>query len=351
MTPLPPGVRSSRVDTPRLRIHHLESGPEDGIPVVLLHGNLSTSRFFEHLLPLAPERYRFIVPDMRGFGNTEGLSIDATRGLLDWAEDTRSLLTALGITRPVHLAGWSTGGGAIAAYALAHPAASLTFIDPVSPFGFGGTRADGTPCCPDFAGSGGGIASPEFIERLEAGDRSEESPASPRAVMNSSYWRPGHREPREREDMLVAEILKSLTGEHGYPGDSAPSEHWPGVAPGVHGILNALSPRYCDWSRIVSLSPKPPVLWTHGTADVVIADGSAWELGTLGRMGVVPGWPGEDAFPPQPMVAQIRMVLDRYRDAGGRVVTEWFEGSGHFPPMDAPERWSAVFFGFLASVE
>jgi pimeloyl-ACP methyl ester carboxylesterase len=169
--------------------------------------------------------------------------------------------------------------------------------------------------------------------------------------MNSSYWRPGHREPREREDMLVAEILKSLTGEHGYPGDSAPSEHWPGVAPGVRGILNALSPRYCDWSRIVGLAPKPPVLWTHGTADVVIADGSAWELGTLGRMGVVPGWPGEDAFPPQPMVAQIRMVLDRYRDAGGRVVTEWFEGSGHFPPMDAPERWSAVFFGFLASVE
>ena len=169
MTPLPPGVRSSRVDTPRLRIHHLESGPEDGIPVVLLHGNLSTSRFFEHLLPLAPERYRFIVPDMRGFGNTEGLSIDATRGLLDWAEDTRALLAALGITRPVHLAGWSTGGGAIAAYALAHPAASLTFIDPVSPFGFGGTRADGTPCCPDFAGSGGGIASPEFIERLDGG--------------------------------------------------------------------------------------------------------------------------------------------------------------------------------------
>ena len=351
MTPLPPGVRSRLTDTPRIRIHHLESGPEDGIPVVLLHGNLSTSRFFEHLLPGAPDRYRFIVPDMRGFGDTEHLPIDATRGLHDWAEDTRALLAALGIARPVHLAGWSTGGGAVATYALAHPAASLTLIDPVSPFGFGGTRADGTPCFPDFAGSGGGIGSAEFTERLDASDVSEDSPASPRAVMNSSYWRAGHREPREREDMLVAEILKSRTGEHGYPGDFAPSDHWPGVAPGVRGILNALSPRYCDWSRLAGLEPKPPLLWTHGSADVVIADGSAWEMGTLGRLGAVPGWPGEDVFPPQPMVSQIRMVLDRYRAAGGRVETEWFEGSGHFPPIDAPERWSAVFFAFLASVE
>ncbi len=29
---------------------------------------------------------------------------------------------------------------------------------------------------------------------------------------------------------------------------------------------------------------------------------------------------------------------------------EWFEESGHFPPLDARERWNAVFFGFLESV-
>jgi hypothetical protein len=28
-----------------------------------------------------------------------------------------------------------------------------------------------------------------------------------------------------------------------------------------------------------------------------------------------------------------------------------FEGSGHFPPIDAAERWSATFFEFLGSVE
>jgi len=346
-----PGVRSETVATDRLRVHYLESGPADGVPVVLLHGNLSTGRFYEHLMPDAPEGLRLIAPDMRGFGDTERVPIDATRGLRDWADDTAALLRALGIERPVHLAGWSTGGAAIAAFAADRPVASLTFIDPVSPYGYGGVRRDGTPVFPDFAGSGGGTGSPDFTQRLAAGDRSTDDPASPRNVMNTSYWAPSHREPPEREEILLGEILKSVTGADGYPGDTATSENWPTVAPGTRGILNALSPKYCDWSGIVDLDPKPPVLWTHGSGDIVVADGAAWEIGTLGRLGAVPGWPGEDAFPPQPMVSQIRDVLERYRAAGGRVVMEMFEGSGHFPAMDARERWAPLFFGFVAEAE
>jgi pimeloyl-ACP methyl ester carboxylesterase len=346
-----PGVRSRTVDTSRLRVHFLEAGPEEGIPVVLIHGNLATGRFYEHVMAGAPERYRFIAPDMRGFGDTERVPIDATRGLRDWADDAHALLRALGVERPPHLAGWSTGGAAIANYAVDRPAASLTFIDPVSPYGFGGVRADGTPCHPDWAGSGGGTGSPEFTQRIAAGDRSADSPFSPRSVMNSSYWSPGHREPAEREEVLVAEVLKSVTGQDGYPGDLTPSDHWPGFAPGTRGILNALSGKYCRWSDIVDLNPKPPVLWTHGTEDIVVADGSAWEMGTLGKLGAVPGWPGEEVFPPQPMVTQIRAVLERYREAGGRVETELFEGSGHGPLFDAADRWRARFFAFLESAE
>jgi pimeloyl-ACP methyl ester carboxylesterase len=251
----------------------------------------------------------------------------------------------------VHLVGWSTGGAAIAAYALDRPVASLTFIDPVSPYGYGGTHADGTPCFEDYAGSGGGTGSPDFTQRLADGDRSTDSAASPRNVMNSSYWTPSHREPPEREELLLGEILKSVTGDDGYPGDSTPSQNWPGVAPGRRGILNALSPKYCNWAGIVELEPKPPVLWTHGSADIVVADGSAWEMGTLGKMGAVPGWPGEDVFPPQPMVTQIRTVLERYRAAGGRVEMEMFEGSGHCPAIDATDRWSERFFSFVDAAE
>ncbi|HET7421384.1 MAG TPA: alpha/beta fold hydrolase [Candidatus Dormibacteraeota bacterium] len=350
---LPAGVSSHDVPTDRLRMRCYESGPRDGTPVVMIHGNLSTGRFYEHLMPGAPAAYRIIAPDMRGFGHTERVPIDATRGLDDWADDTFALVSALGITRPVHLAGWSTGGAAIASYAMSHPGAvaSLTFIDPVSPYGFGGVLADGTPCFPDYAGSGGGTGSPDFTKRIADHDTSSDSPFSPRSVMNSSYWAPSHREPPDREDMLVEEILLSVTGDDGYPGDMVPSSNWPGVAPGTRGILNALSPKYCNWAGIVDLSPKPPVLWTHGSADIVVADGSAWEMGTLGKLGAVPGWPGEEVFPPQPMVTQIRNVLTEYGARGGRVRMEVFEGSGHGPVVDAAERWSRMFFEFLASVE
>jgi pimeloyl-ACP methyl ester carboxylesterase len=151
--------------------------------------------------------------------------------------------------------------------------------------------------------------------------------------------------------MLLGEVLKSVTGDDGYPGDTLTSEHWPGVAPGTRGLLNALSPKYCNWAAIVDLDPKPPILWTHGAQDVVVADGSPWEMGKLGQLGAVPGWPGEGAFAPQPMVSQIRALLERYAARGGRVESELFEGSGHFPPIDARDRWSARFFGFLETVE
>ena len=148
--------------------------------------------------------------------------------------------------------------------------------------------------------------------------------------------------------MIVDELLKSVTGDDGYPGDFTPSANWPGIAPGTRGILNALSGKYCNWAGIVDITPKPPILWVHGSADIVVADGSAWEMGTLGKMGIIPGWPGDAVFPPQMMVTQIRNVLQRYADQGGSVQMEMFEGSGHGPVFDAAQRFSDTFFRHIS---
>jgi pimeloyl-ACP methyl ester carboxylesterase len=345
-------AESKFADTDRLRVHYLESGPTDGVPVVLIHGNLATGRFMEGIMDALPDGYRGIAPDMRGFGDTEAKPIDATRGLRDWADDARSLVEALGIDQPVHLVGWSTGGAAIAHYAIDHPeeVRSLTFIDPVSPFGFGSTKdAGGAMCFDDYAGSGGGGVVPEFVERLAARDESEESPLSPRNVINSSYWSAEHREPKEREDMLLGEVFKTVIGDDGYPGDLTTSENWPGIAPGTRGILNALSGKYCRWDEIVGIDPKPPILWTHGTADIVISDASAWDMGNLGQLGVVPGWPGAEVYPPQPMVTQIRTVLESYADGGGEVRMEMIEGAAHGPHFDHADEWNAIFLDFVTA--
>ena len=175
---LPANVSVHNVITSRLDIRYFEAGPSDGIPVILVHGNLATGRFYEHIMAAAPGQYRFIAPDMRGFGGSEKVAIDGSRGLRDWSDDTRSLVELLGIDSPAHLVGWSTGGGAIMQYLIDHPndVASLTLIDTVSPYGFGGTKNDaGEAAYPDYAGSGGGSGNPEFAGLLAAGDAGTDS--------------------------------------------------------------------------------------------------------------------------------------------------------------------------------
>ena len=58
---------------------------------------------------------RVIAPDLRGFGRTEALPIDATRGLGDMVEDVHALLAALGLADECRViaAGWSMGAGVL----------------------------------------------------------------------------------------------------------------------------------------------------------------------------------------------------------------------------------------------
>ena len=81
------------VQTSRLQTHCWVDGPEDGEPLLLVHGNLTTGRFFQSLADRLNEghRFRMVAPDLRSFGRTEALGVDATRGLRDWSDDLRAL--------------------------------------------------------------------------------------------------------------------------------------------------------------------------------------------------------------------------------------------------------------------
>lgn len=337
-------VTERTVDTDRVRTRLLERG--DGEPVLFVHGNVSFADLWAEQLERLPDGYHGFAPDLRGYGGTEARPIDATRGLRDWSDDLASLVPALGHDR-LHLVGHSLGAGVALRFALDHPAAvrSLVLVVPLPPYGFGGTRPDGSPCTPDFAGSGAGLARPELVERMAAGDRSTESRLSPRSLIRWLFF-PDPAVVRS-EEAILAGMLSTHVGEDFYPGDVASSPHWPGFAPGTRGVNNALSPRYCDLSALADSGLRAPVLWVRGDADAVVSDASTSDAGHLGSIGAIPGWPGEAAFPPQRMLTQTRAVLDRYQAAGGSYREEVMAGTGHFPYTQQPDAFAALLTAHL----
>lgn len=337
-TDLLDGLTARLVETPRLSVNILErTGDDPATPaeqtVILVHDSVSSAVFWEEFMLDLPSDLRAIAVDLRGFGGSEGLPVDATRGVRDFSDDLHATLQTLGIPA-AHLVGWSLGAAVVMQYALDHPVLSLTLQAPVSPYGFGGTRRDGSRLTADDAGCGGGSANPDFVERLNDGDAGAETQTSPRNVFRSSYVSSSYT--TESEDRWVDAMLTTSTAVGNYPGDSVPSDNWPGFAAGRTGVLNTLAPQYFDTSGIVDLEPKPPILWVHGDVDAIVSDTSFFDVNHLGALGIIPGWPGEEIAPAQPMVSQTRDVLAAYADRGGKVQELQLAGVGHSPHLERP---------------
>src|SRR5687768_11163776 len=108
--PLLPGVVATVVETARLTQQVLHAEGVDpfggGDAVLFVHGNVSSALFWQPQLLTLDARWRPLAVDLRGFGGTDPLPVDARRGMRDWSDDLAALLDALGLER-VHLVGWS----------------------------------------------------------------------------------------------------------------------------------------------------------------------------------------------------------------------------------------------------
>lgn len=344
------GVNSQMVATSRLKMHVLSAGPKDGVPVLFIHGNGSSATFWEETMLSLPPGFRGIAPDLRGYGDTEPLPVDATLGLGDMVEDIYSLVEAMGLSK-FHIVGHSMGGGIVMKYAIAYPddLLSIALVDTMSPYGYSGSKGvEGTPCHEDGAPAGAASVNPDFVRLLKEKDRGTENPVSPRNVMRQFYFKPPFIP--EREEELLSGMLSLRVGEDGYPGDFVPSPHWPGAAPGTRGIVNAFSRKYFDASGIADIQPKPPILWIRGADDLVVANAAMWDIAALGALGFVPGWPGPEDCPPQPMLDQIRAILEQYRANGGAYQEVVIADCGHTPFIEKPGEFNAAFHAFLQGV-
>ena len=117
-----------------VRLHYWIGGNRVGRPVVLLHGFLSTSHAWRKVAPaLADAGYAVLVPDMRGYGDSdkpEGVSGYDARSL---AKDCRGLVakTAFGAGTPMLIAAHDMGALPALMWAADHPdeVAGLLYIE------------------------------------------------------------------------------------------------------------------------------------------------------------------------------------------------------------------------------
>lgn len=109
-----PAARSVRADG--LRIALREAGT--GRPLVCVHGNAASSRWFAELLAAPPAGWRVLAPDLPNHGASAPLPAPIT--IPAYADALAALMGALGLERPVVL-GHSMGGAVAQALAAARP--------------------------------------------------------------------------------------------------------------------------------------------------------------------------------------------------------------------------------------
>ena len=348
------GIRAEVITTGRLTTRVLFSGPDDGIPVLFIHGNFSSATWWEESMLALPEKYRAIAPDQRGFGGADpAVKVNAQSGMNDLVEDAIALMDHLGHDK-FHLVGNSLGGLVAWWMMAARPQRllSVTLPGTGSPYGFGATTDElGTPVNDDYAGSGGGLLNRDLIRNISEGNRTADSPFTPRSVLRLLVWGPPFIP--EREDTLLEATMQVHLGDRDLPGDHESSTNWPYFSPGKWGATNAMSPKYAGdlVDRILAAEPKPKVLWIYGADDVAVSNNAASDPATRGQAGLLEGYPGAELYPHQPMMKQIRKVLDDYTARGGEYEEVAINDSGHAPFMSHPDEFNRAFHNHLECCE
>lgn len=128
------GLSQQDIQTDGLKIHFVEGGDANGLPVIFLHDNLASSRWWEAVQESLPGRYRSLAPDLRGYGQTE---YKAVSSMTDFSKDLHDFVTALRL-KSFYLVGWGLGGGVAMQYGIEHPQniVGMCLVNSISPKGY-----------------------------------------------------------------------------------------------------------------------------------------------------------------------------------------------------------------------
>ena len=119
-----PGFRSETITVKGVRLHYWRGGDPRGQPVVLWHGFLSTGYAWHQVAPpLAQAGLEVLIPDMRGFGDSDKPAGDVGYDNRALAEECRALVGEIGFGsgRPLVLAAHDMGAPPALIWAADHP--------------------------------------------------------------------------------------------------------------------------------------------------------------------------------------------------------------------------------------
>lgn len=113
-------LRGSFVELSRGVVHYEMAGPEGGEPVVLVHGFSGPLPIWDPTFPvLAEAGFRVVRYSLYGRGYSDRPPGPYNSDL--FVEQIRELLSALSLTRPIHLVGLSMGGAVVTHFTSRHP--------------------------------------------------------------------------------------------------------------------------------------------------------------------------------------------------------------------------------------
>lgn len=99
-----------------ITLHYIEKG--EGFPLILLHGNGSSSAYFEPQIAYFAKQYHVYAVDTRGHGNSPRGTAPFT--MRQFSEDLRGFMDAQNIKK-AHILGFSDGGNIAMTFALKYP--------------------------------------------------------------------------------------------------------------------------------------------------------------------------------------------------------------------------------------